>query len=51
MTTLVVVAVDDFALRVEDDSPETPEWLLHTASSCRNRCERKLLESERLCGT
>lgn len=42
MTTLVVVAVDDFALRVENDHPETPEWLLHTALAV----QKKMREAE-----
>lgn len=46
MTTLVVVAVDDFALRIEDDGPDTPGWLLHCALLLqeKTRAERPALE-------
>ncbi len=31
MTTLVIVALDDLALRVESNDPTTPAWLLTAA--------------------
>lgn len=42
--TLVVVAVDDFALRVESDAPEAPAFLLLTAE--RVQTEMRAREPE-----
>lgn len=37
MTTAVVVAIDDFTLRIESDDPEVPTWLLHMAEAAQAR--------------
>lgn len=48
MTTLVVVAVDDFSLRVESDDPKTPAYLLAVAEMtqgpARELAQRAMLD-------
>lgn len=45
--TLVVIAIDDFSMRVETDAPEAPAWLLHVAEQTQAKMRRNQPEIDR----